>query len=239
MSRCEKPPASLHSLPQNPPAWWTRDLIFRERKTVIIHAHFWSLITKESAQMLIFSPKFFTDSCCVELQLRDCVVLRFFRWASLSGESIYLSFNIYLKYTTFVKMCSFILKPITSVWCECAHQSRWLQHLVYENIQLDSMKRWNILRVLFHSRHNQTHQPRFHHFPLQTSLIPQQTQQSHNSAVYRGHWQLSYPSMHHTLCPTLWGTERDSSSSVKRHFTEDRLVSVRSQCGDKVTLNLK
>ncbi len=28
------------------------------------------------------------------------------------------------------------------------------------------------------SRHNQTHQPRFHHFPLQTSLIPQQTQQS-------------------------------------------------------------
>ncbi len=33
--------------------------------------------------------------------------------------------------------------------------------------------------------------------------------------------------------------EWDSSSSVKRHFTEDRLVSVRSQCGDKVTLNLK
>jgi len=33
--------------------------------------------------------------------------------------------------------------------------------------------------------------------------------------------------------------ERDSSSSVKRHFTEDRLVSVMCQRGEKVTLNLQ
>ncbi len=78
MSRCEKPPASLHSLPQNPPAWWTRDLLFRERKT-----HYWPQTTKESAQMLLFSPRQVIDSCCVELQLRVCGELQFPRWASL------------------------------------------------------------------------------------------------------------------------------------------------------------
>ncbi len=59
--------------------------------------------------------------------------------------------------------------------------------------------------VLFPSQSNKSAQ--ISPLPSPNQSDPQQTQQSHNSAVYRGHWQLSYPSMHHTLCPTLWGTE--------------------------------